>query len=96
MIYFVLIVFIYQFSFYHCTIYVCIDPKIIFSISCKFLQKCWFDLLQVVLMIYKEKKKKSIKMKNFEGISSNVKNDKTSNSQFKDAYIFENKTFMSI
>lgn len=35
-------------------------------------------------------------MKNFEGISSNIKNDKTSNSQFKDAYIFENKTFMSI
>lgn len=33
------------------------NPKIIFSISCKFLQKCWFDLLQVVLMIYKEKKK---------------------------------------
>lgn len=71
------------------------NPKIIFSISCKFLQKCWFDLLQVVLMIYKEKKK-SIKMKNFEGISFNV-NDKTSMaSQFRDAYIFENKTFMSI
>lgn len=35
-------------------------------------------------------------MKNFEGISFNV-NDKTSMaSQFRDAYIFENKTFMSI